>query len=452
MSGSHPASVYCQIDKTSFFTISDDEKVLHLVRDQFAQELERLKRAYSITNPNATLPSTASPSQILFGSQFDEVNRTLVGLIALRWIYNDQYDTFRGAQPDAVALTRESFNWMRHLFKAGLQSDDDFTALLTSIVINDLGKDPQLASDYRAKTGEDISAQNHDRIVLKAAEAGLVPSLNRLPREHKDDILRSMKLGAELNFGQLAQAENVPVCLTSLFELRGHPRVFELCFMEQLLDIAGASGHEDWTCANHLIQPLLESYRNVYDAAQATISGGMEPRDAYNLILVRRSQLLRDQGFRQLEIVNPNDRALTRLLCMGRATDLSTAQLYDSVWGDLEPEIKDSLVADLNVDGSVDRPAVQATYAPALLTKGVDASGPGSSDEKRRRLQSLLRYLARVLKPASTPLNSSAVVIERSVLMVAQYIAESDEFRANPAILDEMEVADSVVAQTARGV
>ncbi|KAI0533099.1 hypothetical protein GGR58DRAFT_135667 [Xylaria digitata] len=457
MSVSHPTSADYQIDKTSFFTISNDEVILHLVQDRFSEELERLKRAYSISNPNATLPSTPSPSQILFGRQFDEVNRTLVGLIALRWIYNDRYDDFRRTQPDAVALTRGSFNWMRYMFKAGLQSDEDIIALLTSILVNDLGKDPQLASDYRAKTGEDISTQNHDRILLKAAEAGLVPGLNRLPEEQKGDILRGMRLGAELNFGQLAQAENVPVCLTGLFKLRGRPRAFELRFMEQLLDVAGASGHEDWTCAKSLIQPILDAYRNVYDAARAAISGSMGLRDAYDLILVHRGRMLRDKGFRQLEIANPNDRALMRLLCMGRVTELSTAQLYDSVWGDLEPETRDSLVADLNVDGSIEQPAVQATYAPALLTKGVDAGGLssgglGSGDEKRERLWSLLRYLARVLKPASTPLNREAVVIERNVLMTAQYVAESDEFRANPGVLDEMEAPEGVVAQTARAV
>ncbi|KAI0904362.1 hypothetical protein F4823DRAFT_615224 [Ustulina deusta] len=452
MTVSQPSSVYCEFDKIWFFAASDDEKILRLVQDQFAPELERLKRAYSISNSNATSPPTASPSQILFGSQFDEVNRTLVGLMALRWIYNDQYDTFRRAQPEAVALTRESFDWMRHVFKAGLKRNEDFIALLTTIVINDLGKDPELASDYRAKTGEDISAQNHDRILLKAVEAGLVPSINRLPEEHKANILRSMKLGAEFNFGQLAQAENVPVSLTALLELRGHLRTFELRFMEQLLDLAGASGHEDWTGARNMTQPVLDAYRNVYDATQGVISGDMGLRDAYNLILVRRGQMLHCKGFRQLDVANAEDRALMRLLCMGRVTILSTAQLYDSVWEDLEVETKSSLVADLNVDGSVDQPAVIVTYAPALFTKGVNAGGPGSSDEKRRQLQSLLRYLARVLKLDMTLSNSSAVVIERNVLGVVQDIVESDEFRTNPSVLDSKEAPDGVIAQTVRSV
>lgn len=347
MSALHSTTAFCPINLKSFFTISDDEEILRLVQERFPQELNRLKRAYSIANPDAIPPSTASPSQILFGSQFDEVNRTLVGVIALRWIYNGRYDVFRRTQPDSVALTRESFDRMRDMFKAGLNSDDDLIALLTSIVVNDLGKDPQLAADYRAKTGEDISAQNHDLILLKAVEAGLVPSLDCLPAGDRADILRGMKLGAEFNFGQLAQAENIPVCLTALLELRGHSRAFELRFMEQILDIAGANGHEDWTCSRKFIQSTFHSYWNVYDAAQAVISGGMDLRDAYNLILARRGQMLHEKGFRQLDVANADDRALLRLFCMGWVADLSTAQLYYSVWADLEAETKVSLIANL---------------------------------------------------------------------------------------------------------
>ncbi|KAI1742392.1 hypothetical protein F4680DRAFT_30968 [Xylaria scruposa] len=449
---SYPTITSCPISGTSFFA-NTDESVLRLIQEQFPQELQRLKRAYSIPNPNATPPSTASPSQILFGSQFNEVNRTLVGLIALRWIYNDQYDTFRGTQSDAVALTRESFNWMRQVFQVGLNSDDDLIALITSIIVNDLGKDPQLATDYCAKTGEDISAQNHDLILLKAVEAGLVPSFDRLSENNKADILRGMKLGAEFNFGQLAQAENVPVCLTALLELRGHSRAFELRFMELLLDIAGASGHEDWTCAKRFLQSTLDTYRNVYDAAQAVISSSLGLRDAYDLVLVRRSQMLREQGFRHLDIADADDRALTRLLCMGRVASLSAAQLYDSVWVGLESETKASLIADLNVDGFVDQPAVLPTYAPSLMSKGVDVNGPGSTDEKRKRLRSLLRYLCRVLKPADdTYINSSVVVIERSLLTIVQDIVGSEDFWANPEILEAKDVPESVVAQTSRNV
>ncbi|KAI0439133.1 hypothetical protein F4803DRAFT_532335 [Xylaria telfairii] len=451
MSALRSTTTSCPINLKSFFTNSDDKEILRLVLQRFPQELERLKRAYSIANPDATPPSTASPSQILFGAQFDEVNRTLVGVLALRWIYNGHYDVFRRTQPESVALNRESFDRMRVMFKTGLNSDDDLIALLTSIVVNDLGKDPQLAADYHATTGKDISAQNHDLILLKAVEAGVVLSLDCLPADDKADILRGMELGAELNFGQLAQAENIPVCLTALLGLRGHPRAFKLRFMEQILDIAGANGHEDWTCSRKFLQSTFHSYQNVYEAAQAVISGDSDLRDAYDLILARRGQMLHENGFRQLNVSNADDRALMRLFCMGWVADPSTAQLYDSVWADLEAETKVSLIANLNVDG-FHQPAVLPTYAPSLLRNGVNVDGPGPTDEKKKRLRSLLRYLSQVLEPTGTHLNDSVVVIERNLLPIVQYIIGSEEFRDNPALLELKQVPEGVIAQTSRNV
>ncbi|KAJ2967083.1 hypothetical protein NUW58_g10521 [Xylaria curta] len=178
----------------------------------------------------------------------------------------------------------------------------------------------------------------------------------------------------------------------------------------------------------------------------------MSLRNAYDLVLVRQSQILCEKWFKRLDVADADDRALLRLLCMGGVVDLSAAQLYESVWGDLEAETKASLVANLNVDGSVEQPAMQATYAPALLTKGVDVEGVGSADEKRERLHSLLRYLSRVLRPESTLLSGSVVVIERNVLKVVQDIVRSEEFRANPAILDYKEVPQGIIAQISRNV
>jgi hypothetical protein len=64
-------------------------------------------------------------------------------------------------------------------------SDTDLYAMVTSIVVNDLGKDPQLAIAYYNKTKEDISDLNHDIILLKAVKTGLVQCLDCPPLEPK---------------------------------------------------------------------------------------------------------------------------------------------------------------------------------------------------------------------------------------------------------------------------
>lgn len=430
------------IDANSFFAISDED-VLCLIRDTFPEELNRLKRAYSTGTKSTPYPSSPSPSQILYGTEYDEVNRTLVGILALRWIHDGKYETFVGTQPEPVRLMRESFDWMRSLFANGIKKATDLYALVTSMVVNDLGKDPQLAADYHDRTGADISDLNHDMILVRAVKAGLVECLDRLPPEHRADIIRGMELGAEFNFGQLAQAENAPACLSSLIDMRGEKRSFELRFMEQLLDIAGAAGHMDWTCAKKLIEPIFEAYCNVYDVATAIISDGLRVRDGYELILTRRSAMLHRKGFRALDIRDPKDRALMRLLCMGGVADLETARLYDSAWNFLDELTKSSLVHSLNVDGSIIEPAVQPTYMPALLAQCVNATESRTWDEKLKMLQSILHYLARVMTVTEKP-KGPVSVIERSVLIVLKNVVD---FQADPGILDRTDVPKCTIAK-----
>lgn len=437
------------IHPDSFFTLPTKD-VLLLVRNEFPEELERLKRAYSVRDRSFTAPSIPSPSQILFGQDFDEVNRTLVGVLALIWLVKGEYETFVGSQPQPVKLTRESFTWMRNHFVHVSRDPDELYALVTAMVVNDLGKDEKLASDYHDLIGNDISSLNHDMILIKAVDAGLVRCLDRLSRDQKQDVICGLRLGAEFNFGQLAQTENAPACLSSLMDMRGHPHAFQLHFLEQLLDIAGAAGHMDWTCARKLIEPIMQAYRNIYDATTGIIAGHFGLRDGYDLILIRRAQLLQRGGFRELNVRDPEDRALMRLLCMAGVADVEAAKLFDETWAALEATTKKSLVNSLNIDGSTEEPAVQPTYMPALLTQAVDAGGPGARQAKQACLRSALRYLVRVMTIGVEP-DGHTIVIERDVLGVLKGVVQSPEFCADPTVLEQAAVPESTVAMTAKG-
>lgn len=444
---SKPIFGVCPIDKESFFTIDDDDLLLQ-IRSKFSPELDRLKRAYSISDRDVIHPFTSSPSQILYGAKYEEVNRTLVSVLSLRWIYRDQYQVFTRSQPDHVVLARSSFDWLRNVFRKRLERSEDVYALLVYIMVNDLGKDSQLASDVFCKTGEDIAALNHDIILVKAVEAGLVPCVDSLPQRHKDEIVRGIRLGAEFNPGQLAQAENAPACLSSLLEMRGHRSEFDFHFMQQLLDISGAAGHEDWTCAKKFIQPIAEAYQHVYEVAVDIISGDQGVREGYDVILCRRSEMLHSKGFRSLCIAQPEDRALMRLLCMGGVSDLEKAELYWSTWQALDDSTKGSLVYSLNIDGSSTEPAVQPTYMPAMLTQGIGQAN-SSREEKTQRLRSILQYLSRVLALVEEDKFDDVLVIERSVLWVVKNIVQSPAFWENPTILERADVPESTVAKSA---
>lgn len=422
-------------DPDTLFVIPQDDLV-RLVYKEFSVEIDRLIRAYSIRDGWCP-PASPSPSHILYQEDYDEVNRTLVGVLSLRWIHLGQYETFVASQPPSLRLTRESFDWIRDYYMQTVVDSNTLYVLIMSIVINDLGKDPQLALDYQELTGEDISQINHDAVLLKACTVGLIQSLQRLSLLDREDFMSAIELGATFNFGQLAQAESAPVCLTGLLKMKDNPRSFRIRFMEQLLDIAGAAGHMDWTCAKKLIQPIFESYRNVYEACQGVLSGNLDICGGYDLVLIRRAQFLHDRGFRLPSVQESlNDRALMRILCMGNVTTLETACLFEDTWNCLDDATRQALVRALNIDGHSGEPAVQPTYMPAFLTRIKDDSA----------LTCALRYLRRIMSAVDLQ-DPSVVVIERSVLGVMKQFVETGIFDRDPTILEKIDVPEGVVAQ-----
>lgn len=133
---------------SNFFFSAPCEVLLPTLQEAFSWDLERLKRAYSIHDSSSPIPSAPSPSRLLNGIDHDEVNRTLTSVLALRWIHNEQYEVFVAAQPEPVHLFYESFDWIRDRVAAAVADPAGLTTLITAVIINDLGKDSTLASDY----------------------------------------------------------------------------------------------------------------------------------------------------------------------------------------------------------------------------------------------------------------------------------------------------------------
>ncbi|KIX95401.1 uncharacterized protein Z520_08918 [Fonsecaea multimorphosa CBS 102226] len=444
------------IEDGSFWEMPDIE-LLQLIKSAFPQELERLKNATFLRNPNAPRPAGLSISESLYGrgQEFAEINRTLVGVLALRWIHKGDYETFVGTQgPPPIVLKRDSFDWLCDLFKKGLRDAEDTYALIISMIINDLGKDPTLATDYASLTGDDIPEVNHDMILYDAVKARMVPVLDRLSEQDKDYLVLGIKLGSDFNFGQLAQAENAPASLSGLEEMRGHDRAFEMRFMEQLLDLAGASGHEDWTCAKKMIEPIFQSYKNVYDVAHGIIQAQMSLREGYDIILKRKLKLLHEAGYpRQFDIQDQADRALMRLFCLGNTSNSENADVfYVAFMERLAEEVRETLVHGLNVDGSVEAPAVQPTYLPAMLTKALGNTLNGTQEEKIKAVTAVLRYLTRCMVVEASRLKKlphRVTVVERDVRKISP-VLESEEFKHNPDILDREDIPEDQIANMAR--
>ncbi|KAJ6072120.1 hypothetical protein N7499_010134 [Penicillium canescens] len=399
----HPDSLFAR----------SEEDLINLVYKEFPQDIDRLKRAYSIRDGPWTPPSTPSPSYIIYKENYDEVNRTLVGFLALRWIHTDQYETFIGTQSPAPQLTRESFDWIRQFYAQVITDANTLYTLIYSIIINDLGKDPQLAIDYHTHTGEDISALNHDAILLQACKHGLIYSLDTLPAQDREDVFKAIQLGATFNFGQLAQAENAPACLTALLEMKSSKRSFQIRFMEQILDIAGAAGHMDWTCAQKLIQPIFEGYRHVYEVYEGVTTGTLTLRSGYNWILIRRAEFLcLAEGVRAFNVEwDPRDRALMRLFCLGNVTTRDKALLYEAAWDALDE-------------------GTRGSWKGLLMLMGLRAS---------------LLFSRRICPLYLGVWDPEVVVIERSVYKVLKEVVESEAFQNDPTILEGVDVPEGVV-------
>ena len=446
-------SLHQVIEDGSFWHLKELE-VLRLIQSEFPQELERLKNATSVRSSNAPRPVGPTIAEALYGLDYAEIDRTLVGVLALLWLHNNDYRTFVGTQgPPPIVLRPESFAWLRDLFDQGLKSTEDTYALILSMVTNDLGKDPNLARDYAKKVGIDISKVNHDMILYQAVEQGMVPALQRLTNENREYLLLGIKLGSDFNFGQLAQAENAPASLSGLLDMRGHDRAFEMRFMEQILDLAGAAGHEDWTCAKKMIEPIFQSYKNVYDVAHGIIGRQMPLREGYDIILVRKLELLHKAGYsRDFDIRKPGDRALMRLFCLGNTSNAESADVFYTAFTErISAETREQLVHGLNVDGSVEEPAVQPTYIPAMFTKALGNTPNGSHEEETNAITAMLRYLGRCLdvKPSSLEkLPRDVTVIERDVRKIIP-VLDSEDFKRNPDVLDKESIPEDQVANIA---
>ena len=470
------SSASCSLQETihadQFYDL-DETTVLNQIKDSFEPELERLKHAKAVEgtidqrNSNGT-PDSPSPSQILYGTNYDEINRTLVGILALRWIHDRDYARFTRGQVNQFRLTEESFESLRELFKDTILSTDDLFALVLSMIINDLGKDPNLIKDYTKITQTQVSDQNHDQILLKAANADMIPSLRYLSPEKREEVIKGLELGSELNAGQVAQAESVPVNLEGLCDMRGHQHAFELKFLEQILDVAGSAGHIDCQGAKNFIEPVFQAFKTVREVSIDIIDGKSTVREGYDQVLTKRGNMLSVKGFRRLSVSNDEDRALLRLLTMGRTADKEQADLFSKAFHALNKADKVQLIAGLNVDGNVNETAVLPYYMPAIMSQTLETTRDLTEDDKRRALTSLMRYLGRVLKSGHESQTGTGlqvvhensaynnwspeipgIIIERNMTK-AQEVISSEGFKTNPDLLDKLDVPDGQVLQRRR--
>ncbi len=167
-----------------------------------------------------------------------EFNRTAVGILTLHWVMNGDYESFTACQAEPTRLTQGGFAQLQTYTKSILKTPEDFNAMETFMVINDLGKVKSIVGQIAERTGtQDV---DHDKVLLVGLENSpeISPSFQKLSPEHKEMILNGLR--TKFNIGQFIQGENVPASLDGLGDVDQQSLKFYL--LHALYDIAGAAG------------------------------------------------------------------------------------------------------------------------------------------------------------------------------------------------------------------
>ncbi|GAB7340171.1 hypothetical protein MBLNU457_6645t1 [Dothideomycetes sp. NU457] len=438
-----PASLLLQSIKTGAYWKLDDNEALQLLAEAFEPEFKALLNSPAAAEQAASASGHANshtrPSMRLFGQVSDEIDRTITGVLCMKWVLTGDYEHFIQGQDSKLRMSRASFEKFQELCRETLRTSDDMFGLLTATVVNDLGKDTTLAARVEQATGKSMLKQNHDVVLYEAVKADLVSCMHELNSEQRDCLVIGLKMGSRLNLGQLAQAENVPGSLDVMIELKGHEHAFELKFLEQLFDVAGAAGHVDATCSKSMIEPVFQAFMTVHKVLSDILHDRSSPREAYDEVLTQRADIIANAGYRRLTVKTPEDRALLRLMTMGRTANKDQAAWFEQAFNSLVSDVKDDLVKGLSVDGWKDGKAILPYYMPALLQAGLKNTKDESASAKSNALASMMRFLTKILAGTYPTADTEGLVVEHDLLFAKEMIV-SPEFKMDPSVLDALPV------------
>ncbi|MCJ1410107.1 hypothetical protein MMC19_004192 [Ptychographa xylographoides] len=435
------------IEHAELFAMNDRDAML-LFATAFDPELIMLQAAWPTvekTPPRSTEFSDEadllSPSKLLYDQNFAEVDRTIVGMLALKWLIADDYEAFTGHQIPAARLRRDSFEQLRALFMHGLKTQEDVYTLLVATVVNDLGKNPNLTKQVTEFLKDYPPNPNHDMIVCIAAEHGKIPLIDEADNTaSRAQLLQGLRFGSEVNIAQLAQAENVPGDLKHVAQIMaGREHSFDLKFMELILDVAGADGHHDARCAKSMIEPVFQGYMVARQALLDIVNQKCSPREGYDQVLSHRGDLLSKTGFRSLSVNSPGERALLRLLTMSRTTTQEQAEWVAEAFSALPAESGAALIDGLNVDGVEDGVAIVPYYMPALFSEVLKLTYKRSAQTKTDCLAALMRFLVRILAGTKPQPGVKGSIVETNLAFVQDTI-RSPGFINDPNLLDTLEI------------
>lgn len=335
-----------------------------------------------------------SPGEMYFPSmdkeQLKEFNRTLVGILVLRWVLLGDHAAFTACQDDSARLSGEGFGELRSYVMDLLPDEEALEAMITYMVINDITKVKSVVEDFAQRTG--IRNADHDKLLRMVLEQqpGMSPSYVKLSDRYKHLILDGLK--ADFNIGQLIQGESVPASLNGLSGIGAESLDFYL--LHALCDIGGAAGHQVQNGSAILTQQGYLGFKYAIEAIRK-LATGSPVVEVYDHYLLLRSYDL------ETVINDDESRALVRLCCMLRMYQSGDVQKVKEVWRQLPSNVRVILIHELGRNGTDDGWAILPYYAPAMLAnllRSMYAHGHHSAFSEA--LQTGLLTLARLYQEA----------------------------------------------------
>ena len=352
---------------TLFSSASDVAKIMQLAVAY--PEMNMLTTDVAASPESGITSEKSTLGEQLLGLSRDatkEFDRTATSLLNLNQVLTGDYEAFTDCQSDSsTRLTKESFAGLQRYTRKVLGynrltkrvNSNKLDAMVTFLVINDLGKINAIVNEVESRTGK--KEQDHDAVLLTALSKypSLSTSFQRLPAREQNVIIDSLK--PNFNIGQLIQGENVPASLNGLAQLKQDALDFYL--LHAIFDIAGARGQFIQNGSATMTEPTWKGFQSAIKAIEG-LSHGHTPDDAYKAFLGIRAKQL---GF---SVDSPRNYALARIACMMRLPSVEEMQTVRQGFEALPMDVRQTLEGELRVGGTADTIAILPYYAPAMLS------------------------------------------------------------------------------------
>lgn len=317
-----------------------------------------------------------------------EYKRTKLSIDLLNAVVSNDYDAFTCCQKGDNKLTRQGFEEIREFTLNTIKTKDDYYALQTYLLINDLGKVcsfvEKIEKDYN------FSSIDHDEILYEGLKRNpkLSPTFTSLDKKYQDYLLIGLK--TKFNMGQYVQSENLSSDLIPLKNLDETSKNYYMLHI--LYDVAGATGHINPNGSLIVNQSYWDNFKCACNTIDNFIEGKSSPVESYDSYLEKRAEML------DLKFKSKQDYAVVKLCNLMRISNKDEAKHIMEIFNNQPPKVKNVLVDEMAKNG-IDEKGILLYYAPATLSNTLKYfQNNKSNDPLKESLDIALPLLSSIYK------------------------------------------------------